>query len=43
MRGLIDKIVRTPIDYDGRKTLVIDVYGDFAGILGRAPDSEIPL
>ncbi len=42
MRDLIDKIVLTPTEHEGRKTLSIDLYGDIAGILSAGAKIEKP-
>ena len=40
MRGLVDKIVLTPIEHEDRKTLSIDLHGDIAGILAMASHKD---
>ncbi len=42
IRNLIDKIVLTPVEHQGHKTLSIDLYGDIGGILSMATESEKP-
>jgi DNA invertase Pin-like site-specific DNA recombinase len=42
MRTLIDKIVLTPAEHEGRKTLSVDLYGDIAGILSMAAQTKKP-
>lgn len=42
MRGLIDKIVLTPTEHEGRKRLALDLHGDIAGILSMASESKKP-
>ena len=42
IRNLIDRIVLTPIEHEGRKTLSIDLHGHIAGILAMAAKTEKP-
>ena len=39
---LIDRIVLTPIEHEGRKTLSIDLHGHIAGILAMAANTKKP-
>lgn len=43
IRTLVDKIVLTPAEIDGKKTVVIDLHGQLAGILSLASNAEKPL
>ncbi len=43
IRSLVDKIVLTPTEIDGKKTVVIDLHGELAGILSLASNAEKPL
>ena len=43
IRSLVDKIVLTPAEIDGKKTVVIDLHGELAGILSLASNAEKPL
>ncbi len=42
IRTLIDKIVLTPLEREGRETLWIDLHGDIASILALAGKTEKP-
>ena len=42
IRDLIDRIVLTPIEHEGHKTLSIDLHGHIAGILAMAANTEKP-
>jgi len=42
IRELIDRIVITPVEHEGRTTLSIDLYGDIAGILATANQTAKP-
>ncbi len=42
IRKLIDRIVLTPVEYEGRKTLAIDLQGRLAGILAMATKAKKP-
>ncbi len=42
VRTLIDKIVLSPVEVEGRTHLAIDLHGDIAGILSTATDSKKP-
>ena len=43
IRTLVDKIVLTPAEIEGKKTVVIDLQGALAGILSLASNAEKPL
>ena len=43
IRRLIDRIVLTPVDHEGRKTLSVDLHGHLAGILAMARNAKKPL
>jgi site-specific DNA recombinase len=43
IRGLIDRIVLTPKQENGRQTLSIDLEGALAGIISLATNGERPL
>ena len=43
IRGLIDRIVLTPKEEDGRKSLSIDLEGALAGVLALAVGDKRPL
>ncbi|MGR3344305.1 MAG: hypothetical protein ACU0DI_13990 [Paracoccaceae bacterium] len=43
IRTLVDKIVLAPAEIDGKKTCVIDLHGQLAGILSLASNTEKPL
>ena len=42
IRNLIDRIVLTPVEHKGRKTLSIDLHGHIAGILAMAANTKKP-
>ena len=42
IRGLIDRIVLTPEDIDGKKTLAVDLHGDIVEILSAAAQTKKP-
>jgi DoxX-like family len=43
IRKLVDKIVRMPVEDEGRKSLSIDLHGHLAGILSLATKASRPL
>jgi hypothetical protein len=43
LRGLIDRIVLTPKEEDGRRSLSIDLEGALAGVLAPAINGKRPL
>jgi DNA invertase Pin-like site-specific DNA recombinase len=43
IRTLVDKVVLTPIEFDGKKTVAIDLHGELAGILSLASNAKKPL
>jgi len=43
MRTLIDKIVLSPVEVEGRTHLAIDLHGDIAGILSAGAEGKKPL
>ena len=43
LRGLVKRIVITPTDKDGRRSLTIDLEGALAGVLALATDDKRPL
>lgn len=43
LRQLIDKIILSPVDHDGKKTLSLTIHDDLAGILSMATKSKKPL
>ena len=42
IRGLVDRIVLTPVEHNGRKTLAVDLLGHIAGILAMATQTKKP-
>jgi hypothetical protein len=40
IRTLVDKVVLTPTEIEGKKTVAIDLYGEFAGLLSLAPKKK---
>jgi hypothetical protein len=43
VRKLIDRIVLTPVEHEGRKTFSVDLYGHLAGILSVATKARKPV
>jgi hypothetical protein len=43
IRTLVDKVVLTPTEIDGKRTVAIDLYGELAGILSLASNAKKPL
>ena len=43
IRTLVDQIVLTPAEINGKKTMAIDLHGKLAGILSLASNAKKPL